>query len=1024
MRQLTGAQLERLQDNPERIRNLCVLAHVDHGKTTLVDTLIASNGIISSRMAGKLRYMDSREDEQIRGITMKSSSISLCFSETEEASSDKYLINIIDSPGHIDFSSEVSTAIRLCDGAILIVDVVEGVCPQTTAVLRQAYIEKITPILVLNKIDRLITELKMSPMEAYGRLKRILENVNAIVGQLFASNVMEKAQLSNGNSKDGVFDWSSGLEDVDDENIYFGPEKGNVIFASATDTWGFSIFEFTEVLSKKLGMNKNALLKTLWGDYYFDSKTKTIKKGAITKGKKPMFVQVVLDNLWTIYEAVLVKKDQELVEKVIKSLNLKVNTREANHKDCKIKLNAILSAWLPISRAVLRMTVEKLPSPLQLVPERIKNFLAGYNKSFDCLLPETKLLYNDLISCSSNEKTAPLIVFVSKIVPIEKKFLPENKPRLLTTEEIAAKREAARKRHMEGLLNKLESQTIGIESQKGETNNTNKEETNNESQTIPDVELDEEFIAFARIYSGTLRKGDEVLVLGPRHNPQVGTEDFSGIPKVKVGNLYLLMGRELENLSEAKAGSVFGIAGLSDSIIKSATISSTPFCPAFTEVYAESPPIVRVAIEPENPYDMSKMISGLKLLEQSDSCIQVIHESTGENLLLTAGEVHLRKCIDDLENKYAKIKVTVSSPIVPFRETIVIPPEIDMVNESLKDQKKSVLKTESELKKEDNDSGNDEPEEKIVISNDRVTYSDEFFTVTVRAKPLELKTVQILEEKRNVLRLLNSGKTSAEVIESVKSSLDGSLKEEGFNCNNIWAFGPRKCGPNILFNKISNYERESVFAGKVSKLRDYDNSIVSGFEMATSAGPLCGEPMHGVAFIVEEWEIVEDKYSAGRVMTAMRNVFRKAFEIQPQRLMVAMYECSILCSAEALGKMYGVLSKRYGRILSDDMKEGTDVFQVNALLPVVESFGFAEEIRKKTSGSALPQLRFSHWEALEMDPNWVPTTEEEYMHFGDKADSENLARNYMNRVRKRKGLKTDEQLVQFAEKQRTLSKKK
>lgn len=194
--------------------------------------------------------------------------------------------------------------------------------------------------------------------------------------------------------------------------------------------------------------------------------------------------------------------------------------------------------------------------------------------------------------------------------------------------------------------------------------------------------------------------------------------------------------------------------------------------------------------------------------------------------------------------------------------------------------------------------------------------------------------------------------------------------------------------------------------------------------MATSSGPLCGERLHGVAFIVEDWEIAEDKYSAGRVMTITRNAFRKAFETQPQRLMVAMYECSILCSAEALGKMFGVLSKRYGRVLSDDMKEGTDIFQVNAVLPVVESFGFAEEIRKKTSGSALPQLRFSHWEALELDPNWVPTTEEEYLHFGDKADSENIARTYMNRVRKRKGLKTDEQLVQFAEKQRTLSKKK
>jgi ribosome assembly protein 1 len=142
------------------------------------------------------------------------------------------------------------------------------------------------------------------------------------------------------------------------------------------------------------------------------------------------------------------------------------------------------------------------------------------------------------------------------------------------------------------------------------------------------------------------------------------------------------------------------------------------------------------------------------------------------------------------------------------------------------------------------------------------------------------------------------------------------------------------------------------------------------------------------------------------------------------RLKTAFYLCDLIVSSASLGKVYAVLAKRNSKILSEQMKEGTDSFVIKAMVPVTESFGFAEEVRRKSSGMASPQLVFSHWGQVHDDPFWVPHTTEELGHYGDLGDAPNPARELLDEVRLRKGLYVKRQIVVDAEKQRTLGKNK
>jgi len=202
---------EKLMNTRENIRNMGIVAHIDHGKSTLADSLIAASGLMSEELAGQQRVMDFEDQEQDRGITINAANISLLHTQNNV----DYLINLIDTPGHVDFGGEVIRAMRAVDGVILVVDAVEGVMPQTETVIRQALREYVRPVLFINKVDRLINELQLSEQQMQERFLKVISQVNNLIMKNAPKEFEEK--------------WTVKVQD------------GSVMFGSAYNKWAISV---------------------------------------------------------------------------------------------------------------------------------------------------------------------------------------------------------------------------------------------------------------------------------------------------------------------------------------------------------------------------------------------------------------------------------------------------------------------------------------------------------------------------------------------------------------------------------------------------------------------------------------------------------------------------------------------------------------------------------------------------------------------------------------------------------------
>ena len=386
MPNFTIEQIREIMDDADHIRNMSVIAHVDHGKSTLTDSLIAKAGIIAGEKAGNARFTDTREDEQERGITIKSTGVSLYYETNivDGETTEPYLINLIDSPGHVDFSSEVTAALRVTDGALVVVDYVEGVCVQTETVLRQALGEKIKPVMMINKIDRGILELQVDGETMYQNFQRVIENANVIISTYECDDMGESQQVD--------------------------PTNGTVAFGSALFGWAFTLTKFATTYASKFKLDRFKLMKKFWGDNYFNAKEKKFTTDPNTAEGKELprcFVQFIMRPVIQLCRNIM-DGNNEVVDKMLESLGITLKTEERTLQG-KLLMKNIYQKWINAAEALLEMIILKLPSPKKAQKYRAAYLYEG---------PIDDEAGKSIMNC---DKDGKLMIFISKMVPTNDK---------------------------------------------------------------------------------------------------------------------------------------------------------------------------------------------------------------------------------------------------------------------------------------------------------------------------------------------------------------------------------------------------------------------------------------------------------------------------------------------------------------------------------------------------------------------------------------------------------------------------
>lgn len=370
--------LADLMDSPELIRNVVLAGHLHHGKTSFVDCLIEqTHPDIAKKEDKDLRFTDTLLTEQERGLSIKSQPVTLVLPNTRNKN---YLINIMDSPGHVNFSDEVTAAMRLSDGVVLFIDASEGVMLNTEQLLKHAVQERLAITLCINKIDRLMLELKLPPTDAYYKLRHIIDEVNALLSTY------------------------SDQEDVP----LISPLLGNVCFSSSQYACCFTLQSFAKIYADHYGsdIDYKAFAQRLWGDSYFNPKTRRFYKKAPHANAQRSFVEFILEPLYKIFAQVVGDVDTTL-PRILEEVNVYINKEELK-LNIKPLLRLVCSRFVGDFTGFVDMCVDHIPSPSHGARKKVEHTYTGP-------LDDSELA-TSMLSCDPD---GPLMVHTCKMYSTE-----------------------------------------------------------------------------------------------------------------------------------------------------------------------------------------------------------------------------------------------------------------------------------------------------------------------------------------------------------------------------------------------------------------------------------------------------------------------------------------------------------------------------------------------------------------------------------------------------------------------------